>query len=141
MVFDQKEDTKVVHMHCIFDGHGGIDCSRYLQNNWNMEVQKKILEGLPILESIEAAVAQVESDCLANIKSKAFSSRSGCTLLCIILLPDVCNTKGRLVVANVGDSRAIKASKGGRKAIRISTDHTPALEKDRIEKAGGSVRR
>ena len=137
MIQDQSGDSKVVHMHCIFDGHGGSDCSKYLQSNWNIEVQKRLLDGLAVEQSIKAAVAQVESNCLANIQQKVFSSRSGSTLLSVLLLPDNSNTKGKLVVANVGDSRAIKVSNNGRKIVRMSTDHTPALEKDRIEKAGG----
>lgn len=43
----------------------------------------------------------------------------------------------KLVVANVGDSRAVMCKKGVAK--QLSVDHEPGKEKDRIESKGGFV--
>lgn len=57
----------------------------------------------------------------------------GCTA-CTALI-----TKTEVYVANAGDSRAVLCRKG--KAIEMSEDHKPVLEKERkrIEKAGGYI--
>lgn len=57
----------------------------------------------------------------------------GCTA-CVALV-----TKAEIYVANVGDSRAVLCRKG--KAIEMSEDHKPNLEKERtrIEKANGYI--
>jgi serine/threonine protein phosphatase PrpC len=53
---------------------------------------------------------------------------------------------GTIIVANLGDSRAIMSqqgqSKGGQRVVhQLSTDHKPdrAQERDRVERAGGNV--
>lgn len=43
----------------------------------------------------------------------------------------------KLVVANVGDSRAVLCKKG--KARQLSVDHQPDKERDKVERIGGFV--
>ena len=56
----------------------------------------------------------------------------GCTA-CVVLI-----TKEKIYCANAGDSRAILAMKDGT-MLKLSNDHKPDYEKERIEKAGGQV--
>ena len=59
--------------------------------------------------------------------------RSGSTAICALICPDV------IYLANCGDSRGLLVSN---EAVSVATtDHKPVntLEKERIQKAGGSV--
>jgi len=42
-------------------------------------------------------------------------------------------------VANVGDSRALMCINGGKNYVRLSNDHKPEYERERIELYGGRV--
>lgn len=59
-------------------------------------------------------------------------ARGGSTTVTTILIDSL-----KLVVANVGDSRAV-LSKNGR-AIQLSVDHEPSTKRGSIENRGGFV--
>jgi protein phosphatase 1L len=61
--------------------------------------------------------------------------RGGSTAVTAILIS--CDDSVKLVVANVGDSRAVISTNG--KAKQLSVDHEPNMEKDIIEEKGGFV--
>lgn len=58
--------------------------------------------------------------------------RGGSTAVTAILIDGV-----RLIVANVGDSRAVLCKCGD--AIQLSVDHEPSIERHSIERKGGFV--
>lgn len=70
-------------------------------------------------------------------KNRSHVTDVGCTACSCIV------TKDRIVCGNLGDSRAVLAKMvdGKLTAINLSEDHKPdnAIEKQRIEDAGGSV--
>lgn len=69
-----------------------------------------------------------------EILEKIANSRGGSTAVVGILVNGV-----KLLVANVGDSRAILCRNG--MANQISVDHEPQREKDLVESKGGFVSR
>lgn len=69
----------------------------------------------------------------AAASAKPEGVQAGCTANVLVL------TKTEIFVANAGDSRAVLCNAGN--AIALSVDHKPndAVERDRIEKAGGWI--
>lgn len=63
--------------------------------------------------------------------------RSGSCALIALLVEDVC------YVANVGDSRAVLSTEGGKLAFNLSRDHRPidSKEQQRILQCGGKIYR
>ena len=61
--------------------------------------------------------------------------RSGSCAIVVLIVGEVCYT------ANVGDSRAVLSSEGGKHVTALSRDHKPADvdEFKRITKAGGQI--
>ncbi|KXZ52830.1 hypothetical protein GPECTOR_8g213 [Gonium pectorale] len=122
---------QVVGLFGIFDGHGGPNAADYVRSNLfvNMMQSQKFVSDLPtcVTEAYEATDHQY-------LRQESTSGREdGCTAVTAVLVGR------RLLVANVGDSRAV-LSRGG-KAIALSVDHKPNLkeERARIEGAGGVV--
>lgn len=71
---------------------------------------------------------------------EATPESQGCTAVVVVYLPPTEDAPyGTLVTANCGDSRAVLCR--GTEAIALTEDHKPemACEKERIEKAGGTV--
>ncbi|KAG2498849.1 hypothetical protein HYH03_003041 [Edaphochlamys debaryana] len=122
---------QVVGLFGIFDGHGGPNAADYVRCNLftNMMQSQKFVSDLPgcVAEAYEVTDAQY-------LKQDATAGRDdGCTAVTAVLVGQ------RLLVANVGDSRAV-LSRGGR-AVALSVDHKPNVkeERTRIESAGGVV--
>ena len=67
--------------------------------------------------------------------TRELKDKSGSCAIVIIILEDVC------YVANVGDSRAVLSTDGGKRVIALSNDHKPGDENEihRIRKAGGEI--
>lgn len=157
------EDTAQVVPHArhgflfatVFDGHGGFAAAEYLQQNL-YRIFKQVLDAkgegetsggssgtgsLPSLtavltDSFKAADEDVLQWMHANCPDE--EGTSGCTATTCLVRKDL------LVVANVGDSRAVLCRKGT--AIDLSTEHrvwgkTPGVvaEIERIESVGGWV--
>eukprot|EP00930_Biecheleria_cincta_P079379 TRINITY_DN6719_c0_g1_i1.p1 TRINITY_DN6719_c0_g1~~TRINITY_DN6719_c0_g1_i1.p1 ORF type:complete len:573 (-),score=142.15 TRINITY_DN6719_c0_g1_i1:162-1880(-) len=137
----------------VMDGHGGISCSNFVSLN----LERNILECLREQKKRDANCEQVlKSALLAGFKvtehsfqqyankldsgaSRTWaSSGSTCCVVCLSA-PDE-EGRLRLLVANVGDSRAVLGKKDGT-AVRLSVDHKPEVpaEKKRIEQQGGTV--
>lgn len=73
-----------------------------------------------------------------SIKNKDNTpDKSGSCLLVCLVVDDVC------YIANVGDSRAILSTEGGRFAFNLSRDHRPtdSKEQERVISAGGKIYR
>jgi protein phosphatase 1L len=129
-----KIDTiegKEVGLFGVFDGHGGSRAAEYLQKH----LFENLLKHPKFLDDTKSVITEVyletDKDFLKDEKNQ--NRDAGSTASTAVLVGD------HLLVANVGDSRAV-ICKGG-KAVALSTDHKPNQtgERQRIENAGGVV--
>ncbi|KAM7276968.1 hypothetical protein ACFE04_018834 [Oxalis oulophora] len=116
-------------LFAIFDGHMGHDVASYLQNH----LFDNILKEHDFWTEIESAIRRAYRTTDAEILDKAFVlGKGGSTAVTAILI-----NGEKLVVANVGDSRAVICKNGV--AEQLSVDHEPSKEKRLIESRGGFV--
>ncbi|KAG5408300.1 hypothetical protein IGI04_004619 [Brassica rapa subsp. trilocularis] len=113
------------------DGHGGVRAAEYVKRHLfsNLITHPKFISDTK--SAITDAYNHTDSELLKSENSH--NRDAGSTASTAILIGD------RLIVANVGDSRAV-ISRGGN-AIAVSRDHKPdqSDERERIENAGGFV--
>lgn len=140
-------NNESIHMFGIYDGHGefGDYCSHFAAQMTPLYLQKEVDEvgGLPaILENDTSKFQKAYSSAftLANRALHASSvddSLSGTTAVTVFVRGD------KLIVANVGDSRAIIASEvnGSLKFSPLSFDQTPFRkdERVRLKKKGAKI--
>eukprot|EP00245_Coleochaete_scutata_P000991 TRINITY_DN11216_c0_g1_i1.p1 TRINITY_DN11216_c0_g1~~TRINITY_DN11216_c0_g1_i1.p1 ORF type:complete len:280 (+),score=49.72 TRINITY_DN11216_c0_g1_i1:261-1100(+) len=115
----------------VFDGHGGARAAEYVQQHLfnNLVSHPKFHSDTKI--AIVETYKQTDMDYLRSENGQ--SRDAGSTASTAVLVGK------RLLVANVGDSRAV-ICRGG-KALALSLDHKPnrSDERQRIEDAGGVV--
>ncbi|XP_010540880.1 PREDICTED: probable protein phosphatase 2C 58 isoform X2 [Tarenaya hassleriana] len=127
-------EFKKVHGHelglfAIFDGHLGHDVAKYLQTH----LFDNILKEKEFWTDTEKAIRNAYRSTDAEILQQSFQlGKGGSTAVTGILIDGQ-----KLVVANVGDSRAVISKSGGAK--QLSIDHEPSREKRDIESRGGFV--
>ncbi|KAG0557660.1 hypothetical protein KC19_11G147300 [Ceratodon purpureus] len=124
-------DGTMVGLFGVFDGHGGSRAADYVKQN----LFKNLLEHPQFVSDTKLAIAETYKQTDQEyLKAENNQHRdAGSTASTAVLVGD------RLLVANVGDSRAVICIAG--KAIALSTDHKPNRtdERQRIEDAGGVV--
>jgi len=131
-------DGEKVGMFGVYDGHGGVRAAEYVKQH----LFSNLIKHPKFITDTKAAIAETynrtDSEFLSTdsefLKADSTQTRdAGSTASTAIIVGD------RLLVANVGDSRAV-ISKGGQ-AIAVSRDHKPDQtdERQRIEDAGGFV--
>ncbi|KAG4398640.1 hypothetical protein GLYMA_08G081400v4 [Glycine max] len=115
-------------LYAIFDGHSGHEVAKYLQSHLfeNILSEPEFWEN-PV-HAVKKACKATDDEILENIAD----SRGGSTAVAAILINGV-----KLLVANIGDSRAISCKNGRAKPLTV--DHEPEKEKDLIESRGGFV--
>ncbi|XP_028658591.1 protein phosphatase 1K, mitochondrial [Erpetoichthys calabaricus] len=134
--FKVAQMTENILYFAVFDGHGGAVaadfCDKYME--------KYIADFLKEEENLELVLSKAFLEVDKNLENHIHSSGnasllSAGTTATVALLRDGVE----LVVASVGDSRALLCRKG--KAHKLTVDHTPERkdEKDRIKKSGGFV--
>ncbi|MED6216065.1 hypothetical protein PIB30_004095 [Stylosanthes scabra] len=125
----KHENDRELGLFAIFDGHLGHDVASYLQNH----LLHNILNQHDFWSDTESAVKRSYLETDEKILEQALVlGRGGSTAVTAILIDGQ-----KLVVANVGDSRAVICENG--KAKQLSVDHEPSREKKSIEKRGGFV--
>ncbi|XP_027347757.1 probable protein phosphatase 2C 58 isoform X2 [Abrus precatorius] len=125
----KKEKDRELGLFAIFDGHLGHDVASYLQNH----LFQNILKQQDFWSLTERAVKRAYLETDEKILEQALVlGRGGSTAVTAILIDGQ-----KLVVANVGDSRAVICENG--KARQLSVDHEPSKEKKSIESRGGFV--
>ncbi|GMI79799.1 hypothetical protein like AT4G28400 [Hibiscus trionum] len=125
----KKKDDGELGLFAIFDGHSGHDVAKYLQGH----LFDSILKQHDFWTETEDAVRRAYHSTDAEILDKAkHLGRGGSTAVTAILI-----NSQKLVVGNVGDSRAVICKKGVAK--QLSVDHEPSKEKGMIERRGGFV--
>ncbi|KAI3956471.1 hypothetical protein MKX01_016884 [Papaver californicum] len=124
-------DGEIVGLFGVFDGHGGARAAEYVKQN----LFSNLISHPKFISDTKSAIADAYSHTDSEfLKSENTQNRdAGSTASTAILVGD------RLLVANVGDSRAV-ICRGGN-AIAVSRDHKPDQtdERQRIEDAGGFV--
>mmetsp|Transcript_14569 Transcript_14569/g.25418 ORF Transcript_14569/g.25418 Transcript_14569/m.25418 type:complete len:297 (-) Transcript_14569:908-1798(-) len=128
-----KKDAKTgenLGLFGIFDGHGGPNAADFVRCN----LFNNLLMALKFPGDLSGAIRDAyESTDAQYLKLENGNREDGCTAVTAILIGN------RLWIANVGDSRAVLC-RGG-KAVAVTIDHKPnsAIERKRIEAAGGVV--
>eukprot|EP00268_Persea_americana_P058947 TRINITY_DN7176_c0_g1_i1.p1 TRINITY_DN7176_c0_g1~~TRINITY_DN7176_c0_g1_i1.p1 ORF type:complete len:325 (-),score=89.50 TRINITY_DN7176_c0_g1_i1:492-1466(-) len=124
-------DGEIVGLFGVFDGHGGARAAEYVKQN----LFSNLIRHPKFISDTKSAIADAYNHTDSEfLKSENSQNRdAGSTASTAILVGD------RLLVANVGDSRAV-ICRGGN-AIAASRDHKPDQtdERQRIEDAGGFV--
>lgn len=124
-------DGEIIGLFGVFDGHGGARAAEYVKQN----LFNCLISHPKFISDTKLAIADAYNHTDSEfLKSENNQHRdAGSTASTAILVGD------RLLVANVGDSRAV-ISRGGN-AIAVSRDHKPDQtdERQRIEDAGGFV--
>jgi protein phosphatase 1L len=124
-------DGETVGLFGVFDGHGGARAAEYVKKN----LFSNLIQHPKFISDTKSAIADAYSHTDSEfLKSEKNQNRdAGSTASTAILVGD------RLLVANVGDSRAVICKAG--QAIAATRDHKPDQtdERQRIENAGGFV--
>ncbi|WIA09237.1 hypothetical protein OEZ85_008645 [Tetradesmus obliquus] len=115
----------------VFDGHGGPNAADYVRSNLFINLLEHTKFNTDITSALVESFEGTDKQYLEHNDNA--SRDDGCTAVTAVVVGE------RLLVANVGDSRAV-LSRGG-KAVPMSIDHKPNSreERTRIEDAGGVV--
>ncbi|MCO5581152.1 hypothetical protein L7F22_035030 [Adiantum nelumboides] len=128
---DDPPSYSLLSASCIVAGHGGSQAAEYVRKNLfdNLTKHPKLITDTKV--AIVESYQQTDSEFLQEETNQKHDA--GSTASTAILVGD------RLLVANVGDSRAVVCR--GSTAYALSEDHKPNRkdERQRIEKAGGVV--
>ena len=119
----------------VYDGHGGSKCADYLRDNLHQIIIKDPNFPFNAVEAIFNGFKQAELNFTKLAQDSDPKDFSGSCAIVVLLINDIC------YVANLGDSRGILSSNGGKKLFPLSTDHKPdgETERKRIESNGGQV--
>ena len=115
----------------IFDGHGGGNCSKFLETFFYPLFMHFINTRRTVEQSLYYTIIKIHSYILKNQYTTSGST-------CNVLVID--KKEKKFYLANIGDSRAIMSLKNGN-IYQISEDHKPnkLKEKELIYKKGGFV--
>ena len=130
--------SEPLHLFGVLDGHGGEKCAEYCGRELPKMVKSGLASGLPAAAAVVTAHGSVE----ANWFRSTGTDDSGTTAVLALLE----SSTGRVLVSNVGDSRALivrrtgKSSKAGR-AVPLTVDHDGGNrnEAKRIKVAKGVI--
>jgi protein phosphatase 1L len=133
--FHHASTTQIGGNQCgffgVFDGHGGARAAEYVQNHIfeNLAAHPKFESDTAL--AIAESYNQTDQDYLKS--ENAQNKDAGSTASTAVIVGN------KLLIANVGDSRAVISRAG--QAIALSVDHKPnrSDERQRIENAGGVV--
>ncbi|CAM9213865.1 unnamed protein product, partial [Chrysoparadoxa australica] len=129
----------------VFDGHRGSKAAKYasraLHTNLEILLDRATRGGMTMEEAVTQSFIKTHEDFLKldeGTSEAAGGDESGTTATVVLVYPD------ELVVANVGDSRAVLCcsdQEEGSGAVALTVDHTPYIpaERARVEAVGGEV--
>lgn len=125
----KKVEEHELGLFAIFDGHLGHDVAKYLQTHLFDNILKQKNFWTDTENAIREAYRSTDDEIL---EQSLKLGKGGSTAVTGILIDGQ-----KLVVANVGDSRAVISKNG--QAKQLSVDHEPSREKKEIERRGGFV--
>merc|ERR1719265_2515277 len=131
----------------VFDGHGGTQVADHAQKQLHKNImanfrQKQVQPASrdeKIRSALKEAFLQTDKEILAVAERKKYEQVGSTVVAALLHGNPKLGTALRLIVANLGDSRAVLCRAG--QAVAASDDHKPTRidEKKRIERAGGLV--
>jgi len=131
----------------VLDGHGGTQvadhAAKCLHKNIMSQFRQKQVQPASrdekIKQAIKEAYVQTDKEILSMAERKKFELVGSTCVSALLHGNPKLGTALRLIVANLGDSRAVLC-RGGQ-AVSVSEDHKPTRidEKKRIERVGGLV--
>jgi serine/threonine protein phosphatase PrpC len=129
---------------CVLDGHSGSLCCDALVE-WLPRNLQKCLSSKPSMTEANLRAAVVDACALTDeeflTKAREREVLDGTTMILSLIFQE--GARYRMLIANVGDSRAVMCKSQGSSlsALRLSDDHKPAREDERkrIEEKGGVV--
>eukprot|EP00891_Asterochloris_glomerata_P008745 jgi/Astpho2/8745/fgenesh1_pm.00128_%23_11_t len=121
----------------VFDGHGGVPTSDWLESNFSDFVDQHWDGPQRAVQSITEAFMQADKKLLAPKRGflggmgerGVGGSKCGATAAVALLYKDAQGRK-QLLAANAGDARVVLARNG--KAVQLTTDHVPDMEAERL---------
>ncbi|GLJ10643.1 hypothetical protein SUGI_0132320 [Cryptomeria japonica] len=127
----KKIEGHELGLYAIFDGHLGDNVASYLQKNLFQNILSEAEFWSDPCKAIAKAYEKTDTSILGKTTELG---PGGSTAVTAILIDGK-----KLVVANVGDSRAVLCQNG--RAIQLSVDHEPGTSTERgsIEHRGGFV--
>ncbi|XP_041641090.1 protein phosphatase 1K, mitochondrial isoform X2 [Cheilinus undulatus] len=134
--FQVSQITDSILYFAVFDGHGGPEAADFCEKY----MEKFIMDLLPEESNLELlltrAFLEVDKAFAKHLHftPNAPAVNAGTTATVALLRDGI-----ELVVASVGDSRAMLCRKG--KALKLTVDHTPERkdEKERVKRSGGFI--
>ncbi|NXK91827.1 PPM1K phosphatase, partial [Formicarius rufipectus] len=134
--FDYSQLTEDILYFAVYDGHGGAAAADFCDKYMEKYIKEFLAEEENLENVLSKAFLEINKayERHANLSADATLLNSGTTATVALLRDGI-----ELVVASVGDSRALLCRKG--KAMKLTIDHTPERkeEKERIKKCGGFV--
>jgi hypothetical protein len=106
----------LVQYFAVFDGHGGQACSTFLRDHLHKYITQAPSYGTDLQATLLEALKIAEEK---FFESHSEDNSGSCVVICIV-------SRSKLVLANIGDCRAVLCSKGG--VISISTNDHRAVD-------------
>lgn len=127
----KQHGSDVIGLFGVFDGHGGPNAADYVRSNIFKNLVQQAKFPSDLAGAIEDTYLSTDEQYLRQ--ESGYRREDGCTAVTAILYQD------RLLIANVGDSRAVLCRSG--QAVPLTIDHKPNTkeERERIEGLGGVV--
>ncbi|KAG9347084.1 hypothetical protein JZ751_006011 [Albula glossodonta] len=134
--FQASQMTDSIMYFAVFDGHGGPQAADFCDKYMAKYIKDFAAEEQDLEVVLTKAFLEIDKALARHLHFSGNASfmSSGTTATVALLRDGI-----ELVVASVGDSRALLCRKG--KAHKLTVDHTPERkdEKQRIKKSGGFV--
>ncbi|XP_029011825.1 protein phosphatase 1K, mitochondrial [Betta splendens] len=134
--FKVSQMTDGILYFAVFDGHGGPEAADFCEKYMEKFIKDLVAEESNLELVLKQAFLEVDKALAKHlhISSNVPGVNAGSTATVALLRDGI-----ELVVASVGDSRAMLCRKG--KAHKLTVDHTPERkdEKERIKKSGGFI--
>ncbi|CAG01937.1 unnamed protein product, partial [Tetraodon nigroviridis] len=134
--FQVSQMTDNILYFAVFDGHGGPEAADFCEKYMEKFIKDLVTDECDLELILTKAFLEVDKalEKHLNYSPNAPRINPGTTSTVALLRDGI-----ELVVASVGDSRAMLCRKG--KALKLTVDHTPERkdEKERIKKTGGFI--
>ncbi|XP_061534801.1 protein phosphatase 1K, mitochondrial [Phycodurus eques] len=134
--FQLSQLTTNIIYFAVFDGHGGPEAADFCDKYMETFIKDLVVDEDNLELVLTKAFLEVDKALAKHLSrsSVAPGVNAGTTATVALLRDGI-----ELVVASVGDSRAMLCRKG--KALKLTVDHTPERkdEKERIKRSGGFI--